>query len=76
MKGRVAGADSITVTRNEIMTALNEPEKFILAIVLFHDHGGETVHYRRRPFDREPEDAVTTVNYRLKDLLDRAGPPS
>ena len=75
VKGRVAGADSITVTRNEITTALNEPEKFILAIVLFHDHGEETVHYLRRPFDREPDFGVTTVNYRLKALLDRAGPP-
>ena len=76
VKGRVAGADSVTVTRNEIMTALNEPEKFILAIVLFHDRGEETVHYLRRPFEREPEFDVTTVNYRLKALLDRAGSPS
>lgn len=58
------------------MTALNEPEKFILAIVLFHEGGEETVHYLRRPFDREPDFGVTTVNYGLPGLLDRAGSPS
>src|SRR5207244_266604 len=33
VKGRRAGADTICVTRNEILTALNKPEDFILAIV-------------------------------------------
>jgi Domain of unknown function (DUF3883) len=33
VKGRAIGADSITITRNEIMTALNKPDDFILAIV-------------------------------------------
>ena len=35
VKGRVTGADSITVTRNEILYALNKPDDFILAIVEF-----------------------------------------
>ena len=76
VKGRVAAAETITVTRNEIMAALNQPERFILAIVLFHPSGEETIHYLRRPFNREPDFAATTVNYRLKELLARAGPPS
>lgn len=33
VKGRHAGAETVTVTRNEILTALNKPEEFILAIV-------------------------------------------
>ena len=33
VKGRVKGATSVTVTKNEILTALNKPEDFILAIV-------------------------------------------
>ena len=33
VKGRAAGAKTVTVTQNEILTALNKPEEFILAIV-------------------------------------------
>ena len=33
VKGRIAGADTITVTKNEIITALNKPDNFILALV-------------------------------------------
>ena len=32
VKGRMAGADSITVTRNEVLTALNQARHFTLAI--------------------------------------------
>jgi hypothetical protein len=37
VKGRVAGAETITVTRNEILYSLNKPDDFILAIVEFLD---------------------------------------
>ena len=37
VKGRVSGAPTITVTRNEILYSLNKPEDFILAIVEFLD---------------------------------------
>jgi hypothetical protein len=40
VKGRVSGAPTITVTRNEILYSLNKPDDFILAIVEFLD--GET----------------------------------
>ncbi|MEP0959976.1 DUF3883 domain-containing protein [Microcoleus sp. FACHB-1515] len=33
VKGRIAGAETVTVTKNEILTALNQPESFILALV-------------------------------------------
>lgn len=33
VKGRVSGAPTITVTRNEILYSLNKPDDFILAIV-------------------------------------------
>ena len=33
VKGRVAGAPTITVTRNEILYSLNKPDDFILAMV-------------------------------------------
>ncbi|GIX32362.1 MAG: RNA helicase [Lysobacterales bacterium] len=75
VKGRVAGAETITVTKNEILTSLNKPDDYILAIVEFE---GEThrVHYLRQPFRREPDFGVTSVNYDLTELLARAQPPA
>jgi hypothetical protein len=75
VKGRVAGADTITVTRNEILYSLNKPDDFILGIVEFHDAERHTVHYVRRPFLREPDFGVTSVNYDFAELLARAETP-
>jgi SNF2 family DNA or RNA helicase len=75
VKGRVSGAATITVTRNEILYSLNKPEDFILAIVEF-DGDEHRVHYVRQPFQREPDFGVTSVNYNFKELLGKAGPPS
>ncbi|MBU0734894.1 MAG: DUF3883 domain-containing protein, partial [Proteobacteria bacterium] len=44
VKGRIEGAKTVTVTKNEILTALNKPEDFILAIVLVPpSENGESV---------------------------------
>ena len=75
VKGRVSGADTITVTRNEILYSLNKPEDFILAIVEFHPDGSHKAHYIRKPFQREPDFAVTSVNYDLADLISRGEAP-
>ena len=75
VKGRVAGADSITVTKNEILTALNKPEDFILAIVVFPDEGEPRVRYVREPFEREPDFGAVSVNYKLDELLARGEAP-
>ena len=76
VKGRVSGASTITVTRNEILYSLNKPEDFILGIIEFLDDGGHRVHYVREPFKREPDFGVTSVNYDFAELLARAQPPS
>jgi SNF2 family DNA or RNA helicase len=76
VKGRVAGADTITVTRNEILYSLNKPDEFILAIVEFMEGDTHRVHYVRRPFRREPDFGVTSVNYDFAELLMRAQEPS
>lgn len=75
VKGRVTGADTITVTRNEILYSLNKPDDFILAIVEFIDDSGHRVHYVRRPFQREPDFGVTSVNYNFSELISRSEPP-
>ena len=70
VKGRTKGATSITVTRNEILYALNQADKFILAIVLIGE--GETIdgpHYVRKPFTKEPDWAESSSNLDLAKLL-------
>ena len=76
VKGRVSGAPTITVTRNEILYSLNKPDDFILAIVEFLDDEGHRVHYLRRPFQREPDFGVTSANYALTELLAQSNTPS
>ena len=76
VKGRISGAATITVTKNEILYSLNKPEDFILAIVEFKTDGSHRVHYVRRPFRREPDFGVTSVNYDFAELLARAEQPS
>lgn len=79
VKGRVAGADTITVTKNEILYSLNKPDDFILAMVEFLDSENHRVHYLRQPFARS---GLTTdfngasVNFPFADLISRAGSPS
>ena len=75
VKGRVHDADTITVTRNEILYSMNKPEDYRLAIVEFLDDGAHRVHYLREPFRREPDFDAASVNYLFKDLLARAEPP-
>ena len=74
VKGRVVGADTVTVTKNEILTGLNKPDDFILALVEV-DGAAAAPRYVRRPFGREPDFGATAVVYKLGDLLARAGDP-
>jgi hypothetical protein len=76
VKGRASGAQTITVTRNEILYSLNKPDEFILAIVEFLADGGHQVHYARRPFKREPDFAAASVNYEFSELLALSSSPS
>ena len=77
VKGRRSDADTVTVTKNEVLYSLNKPDDFILALVLFGSGGDDTprVRYVRRPFQREPDFGAASVNYALKDLLASAEDP-
>ncbi len=75
VKGRIAGADTVTVTKNEVLCSLNKPDDFILALVEFQGGNEHRVLYLRRPFQREPDFGVTSVNYDFAELLGRAGEP-
>jgi SNF2 family DNA or RNA helicase len=76
VKGRDATATTITVTRNEILYSLNKPDDFILAIVEFRPGEPHRTHYVRKPFQREPDFGVTSVNYDFAELLARAERPN
>ena len=68
VKGRQKGSTTVTVTRNEILTALNKPDEFILAIV---EVDGSQTHtlYLRRPFRSAPDTGACSVNYAIADLV-------
>ena len=52
------------------------PDEYVLAIVMFLGDNGRWVRYLRRPFQREPDFGVTSVNYDFAELLARAGEPA
>ncbi|MBQ7502586.1 DUF3883 domain-containing protein [bacterium] len=71
VKGRAAGATTVTVSKNEILTALNCPDSFILALVEVDGRNTRTV-YLRQPFKKEPDQGVCSINYNIKDLLQKS----
>ena len=72
VKGRVIGAKTVAVTKNEILTALNKPDDFYLAIV--HVDGDVTkTEYLQQPFKNEPDFTVTSINFDVEKLLSTAG---
>lgn len=75
VKGRAEGATTITVTRKEILAALNKPEDFILAVVEVAFEGdmatGREPRYLMKPFQREPDFGAVSVNYEIRDLINR-----
>lgn len=78
VKGRVAGAPTVTVSRNEILTSLNEPERFVLALVEVSP-ASETVRYLRRPFEGRSEEMlfeVTSINFDWAAFWSRAEVPA
>lgn len=72
VKGRVKGARTVTITKNEILAGLNQPEKFILAIVMVDGDETEGPYYLRKPFEKEPGFGVTSINFELDTLLTMA----
>lgn len=75
VKGRAKGQSIITVSRNEIIYALNQTDKFLLAVVIVDGDSFEGPHYIRNPFSTEPDFGVASINYDLSDLLSKAVSP-
>jgi superfamily II DNA or RNA helicase len=66
VKGRRVGADTVTVTRNEILTGVNSPEQYILAIVEVDDGTALAPRYVRKPFNLELLVSANLLNYYMQ----------
>jgi hypothetical protein len=76
VKGRVKGAPTVTVTKNEILASFNQPDRFILAIVLVDGDSVDGPYYLRKPFKSEPDFGVTSINLDLATMLSQAQLPN
>ena len=61
-------AETVTVSRNEIDAAFNNPDNFILAIVKLCGDNNETI-YIRKPFKQQLDKAALSVNFSIKELI-------
>jgi hypothetical protein len=68
VKGRQKDANTVTVTKNEILIAFNKPDEYILAIVEVDEKRTKTV-YLKKPFKVHPDFAATSVNYSIGELV-------
>jgi superfamily II DNA or RNA helicase len=78
VKGRVSGAPYFTVTRTEMLTALNSKDHYILALVEVAADDTTAVRYIREPFPGT-EDIffkTTSVNWNWDEFFPNASEPS
>lgn len=75
VKGRVRGADSVTLTHNEVIFGLNAGENYILAIALVEPSerpAASGLVYLGKPFRNEPDFAMRQAAYDIDHLLKSA----
>lgn len=76
VKGRRMGAETVTLTYNELHRALNSPEQFILALVEVGDGKANPPRYvTNYPFT-EPDPMAASVNFRLQHFLELSKEPN
>lgn len=77
VKGRVEGASTVTVSKNEIITALNKGDDYVLALVIVCADRTAQVRYVQNPFQGDPTIIFesASVNYELDSLLARSSEP-
>ena len=76
VKGRIDSADTVMITRQEIITSLHEPDKFILAIVQVSNDGVSAPRYIKGALDeREPPFEQNAIQFNIRGLLEKSGAP-
>jgi len=73
-KGRIKGAETVTISKNEVLTVLYKPDEFILALVEI-DEDKADVSSLQHPFQKEPDFHVTRVNYNFAKLWEKGSKP-
>jgi superfamily II DNA or RNA helicase len=78
VKGRVQGATTVHISKNQILTGLNKPEQFILALVQVQQDDSTQVRYLRQPFQGSPRlyFNVAGVDFEWTELWNRASNPT
>ena len=73
VKGRTKGASTVTISKNEMLYAMNSPKEFILAIVEVDGHNTRTV-YLKEPFKGVDKPSFMEVNrsFNIMDLIHNA----
>ena len=76
VKGRIDGADSVKITRQEVITSLHEPEKFIPATVpVMADFAHASGHMRGSLVERDLSLLETAIQFAPPRLLEWAEAP-
>jgi len=76
VKGRIQGADTVMITRQEVITSLHEPDKYILAVVhVENGEAGAPRYVRGALSDHEPAFEHTAIQFNLARLMERAEAP-
>jgi superfamily II DNA or RNA helicase len=77
VKGRVAGAPVFTITKNEVLYALNKGADYILALVRVEGDRAAELRYVRSPFSGSDEVlfGVTSLNVGWDEMFERGAGP-
>ena len=79
VKGRADGADTITITRNEMLTAFNAEDAYVLAVVPIESGFTHEPVYVRNPtslFGAEPTFTEVSRNFSLSKIIAAGGVPA
>jgi superfamily II DNA or RNA helicase len=79
VKGRLDGADTITITRNEMLTAFNAEDAYVLAVVPIESGFAHQPVYVRNPtslFGAEPTFTEVSRNFSLSKIIAAGGAPA
>ena len=72
VKGKGPGKNVITLSRTQLLTALNKPQNWWLVVVETDGERALRLYYLRNPVQSEPPFEVTGMNFDLKKLIRHA----
>lgn len=69
VKGRAKGAETVTVSANEILTAVNKPGSFVLALAEVDNDKVSRLVYLRQPFTSPLDISAVSANFSIRNLI-------